>query len=149
MRLIVSILCALPMVAQPAGQAPDLRGVYQSIPDRMTLPGGLKNVGAPAAIELLPEAARQTRIVDLKRDPWKICQPVGPFRMMAKEHTKIELVQVSAMIVILFEDLSHGMMRNIYLKRGHPARLEETWLGDSVGRWEGDTLVVDTVGFND
>ena len=149
MRLIVSILCALPMVAQPGGQAPDLRGVYQSIPDRMTLPGGLKNVGAPAAIELLPEAARQTRNVDLKRDPWKICQPVGPFRMMAKEHTKIELVQVSAMIVMLFEDLSHGMMRNIYLKRGHPARLEETWLGDSVGRWEGDTLVVDTVGFND
>jgi len=149
MRLIVSILCALPMVAQPGGQVPDLRGVYQSIPDRMTLPGGLKNVGAPAAIDLLPEAARQTRNVDLKRDPWKICQPVGPFRMMAKEHTKIELVQVSTMIVMLFEDLSHGMMRNIYLKRGHPARLEETWLGDSVGRWEGDTLVVDTVGFND
>ena len=149
MRLIVSILCALPMVARPGGQAPDLRGVYQSIPDRMTLPGGLKNLGAPAAIELLPEAARQTRNVDLKRDPWKICQPVGPFRMMAKEHTKIELVQVSTMIVMLFEDLSHGMMRNIYLKRGHPARLEETWLGDSVGRWEGDTLVVDTVGFND
>jgi len=91
MRLIVSILCALPMVAQPGGQVPDLRGVYQSIPDRMTLPGGLKNVGAPAAIDLLPEAARQTRNVDLKRDPWKICQPVGPFRMMAKEHTKIEL----------------------------------------------------------
>jgi len=149
MRLIVSILCALPMVAQPGGQVPDLRGVYQSIPDRMTLPGGLKNVGAPAAIDLLPEAARQTRNVDLKRDPWKICQPVGPFRMMAKEHTKIELVQVSTMIVMLFEDLSHGMMRNIYLKRGHPARLEETWLGDSVGHWEGDTLVVDTVGFND
>jgi hypothetical protein len=36
--------------------------------------------------------------------------------MMAKERTKIELVQVSAMIVMLFEDLSHGMMRNIYLK---------------------------------
>ena len=53
-------------------------------------------------------------------------QPVGRFRMMAKEQTKIELVQVSAMIVMLFEDLSHGMMRNICLKRGHPAKLEET-----------------------
>jgi hypothetical protein len=137
------------MVAQPGGPVPDIRGVYQSIPDRMTLTGGLKNAGAPAGIELLPEAARQTRNVDLKRDPWKMCQPVGPFRMMAKEQTKIELVQLSAMIVMLFEDLSHGMMRNIYLKRGHPTRLEETWLGDSVGRWEGDTLVVDTVGFND
>jgi hypothetical protein len=53
------------------------------------------------------------------------------------------------MIVILFEDLSHGLARNIYLKRGHPAKLEPTWLGDSVGKWEGNTLVVDTTGFND
>jgi hypothetical protein len=69
--------------------------------------------------------------------------------MMAKEQTKIELVQVSSMIVMLFEDLSHGMSRTIYLKRGHPAKREPTWLGDSVGKWEGDTLVVDTAGFND
>lgn len=78
-----------------------------------------------------------------------MCQPVGPFRMMAREQTKIELVPASAMIVMLFEDLSHGVMRTIYLKRGHPAKLEPTWLGDSVGKWEGDTLVVDTTGFND
>jgi hypothetical protein len=144
---VVPILCAPLTLAQPS--PPDLRGVYQSIPDRMTLPGGLKNAGSPTAIALLPEAARQAKSVDLKKDPWKMCQPVGPFRMMAREQTKIELVQVSTMIVMLFEDLSHGMMRNIYLQRGHPAKLEPTWLGDSVGRWEGDTLVVDTTGFND
>ena len=78
-----------------------------------------------------------------------MCQPVGPFRMMAKEQTKIELVPVDRMVVVLFEDLSHGMMRSIYLKRGHQAKPELTWHGDSTGRWEGDTLVIDTVGFND
>jgi hypothetical protein len=98
---------------------------------------------------LLPEAAEQARSAGLKKDPWKMCQPVGPFRMMAKEETKIELVPVNAMIVMLFEDLSHGMLRTIYMKRGHPAKLEPTWLGDSVGRWDGGTLVVDTTGFND
>jgi hypothetical protein len=41
------------------------------------------------------------------------------------------------------------MMRTIYLTRGHRATPRPTWLGDSVGRWEGDTLVVDTLGFND
>jgi hypothetical protein len=124
---------------------PDLHGVYQSIPDQAALPGGLKNAGSPAAISLLQKPAS----VDPKKDPWKACQPVGPFRMMAAEQTKIELVQVNAMVVILFEDLSHGLARNIYLKRGHPAKLEPTWLGDSIGKWEGDTLVVDTTGFND
>ena len=128
---------------------PDLQGVYQATADRVTLPGGRKNAGSPAAIELLPAAREQARSIDLKKDPWKMCQPVGPFRMMAKEQTKIELVPERAMIVMLFEDLSHGMMRTIYMKRGHPAKLEPTWLGDSVGRWDGDTLVVDTIGFND
>jgi hypothetical protein len=33
--------------------------------------------------------------------------------------------------------------------RGHPKDLDPTWTGHSVGKWEGDTLVVDTVGFND
>jgi len=39
--------------------------------------------------------------------------------------------------------------RQIYMDgRGHPKDPNPTWLGHSVGRWEGDTLVVDTVGFN-
>jgi hypothetical protein len=146
-----AILCAPLMMAQTgrAAAAPDLQGVYQSIADGVTLRGGLKNAGSPAAIELLPEALQQAKSVDLKKDPWKICQPVGPFRMMAKEQTKFEVVHTSAMLVLLFEDLSHGMSRTIYLKRGHPAKLQPTWLGDSVGRWEGSTLIVDTTVFND
>src|SRR5580693_3773292 len=98
----IPILCAPLILAQQnrgAAGPPDLQGVYQSIPDRTTLPGGLKNAGSPAAISLLPEAAQQARSIDLKKDPWKMCQPVGPFRMMAKERIKIELVPVSTMIV--------------------------------------------------
>ena len=145
MRLAAAIFfCASLAIAQP-----DLRGVYQSIPDRTTLAGGLKNTGSPSAIDLLPEAAHRAKAADRKQDPWKMCQPVGPFRMMAKDRTKFELAQVNAMVVMLFEDLSHGMTRTIYLKRGHPPKLEPNWLGDSVGRWESDTLVIDTTGFND
>lgn len=109
----------------------------------------MKNAGSPASIALLPEAAQQAKSFDLKKDPWKMCQPVGPFRMMAKDRIKIELAPVNTMLVMLFEDLSHGMRRSIYLTRGHPAKLEPTWLGDSVARWEGDTLIVDTIGLND
>ena len=33
--------------------------------------------------------------------------------------------------------------------RDHPKNVDETWMGNSVGHWEGDTLVIDTIGFND
>jgi len=141
--------CASYAVAQTArGTTPDLGGVYQPIPNSKVLAGGLKNIGSPAEIPLLPAAREQMKSVIPDKDPWKMCQPIGQFRMMAREQTKIELVPTPTMVVVLFEDLSHGVMRSIYLNRGHREKLQPTWFGDSVGRWEGGTLVVDTVGFN-
>lgn len=128
-------------------EPPDLAGVYQAIPDGTTLAGGLRNAGSPANIALLPGAAHG----DLKQDPAKMCQPIGPFRMMARDGVKIELAPALAhgMIVMLFEDASRGLMRTIFLNRGHAAKAAPTWLGDSVGHWDGATLVADTTGFND
>lgn len=150
-RFLLVGFCSPLLWAQAASPSPaiDLQGVYQSIPDRVILPGGRKNTGSPSAVELRREAAQKARSIDLKSDPWKMCQPVGPFRMMAKAQTKIELAPESSMIVMLFEDLSHGMLRTIYLKREHPPHPEPTWFGDSIGRWDAGTLVVDTIGFND
>ena len=39
-------------------------------------------------------------------------------------------------------------MRFTYIGQPHPTRLEPSWLGHSIGYWDGDTLVVDTAGFN-
>jgi hypothetical protein len=51
-------------------------------------------------------------------------------------------------MVQLFEQEPH--YRQIFLDgREHPKDLDPTWMGHAVGRWEKDTLVVDTVGFND
>jgi Carboxypeptidase regulatory-like domain len=60
-----------------------------------------------------------------------------------------QLVQTRNLLVMLFEDdiPSH---REIYLDgRGHPKDPNPAWMGHSIGHWEGDALVVDTVGFND
>ncbi len=60
-----------------------------------------------------------------------------------------ELVQTPARLVMIFEDdlPSH---RTVYLDgRAHPKEPNPNWMGHSIGHWEGDTLVVDTVGFND
>jgi hypothetical protein len=60
-----------------------------------------------------------------------------------------KFVQTPTEIVVLFEGSPPGF-RQIFLDgRGHPKDLAPTWMGHSTGKWEGDTLVVDTVGFND
>jgi hypothetical protein len=58
-----------------------------------------------------------------------------------------KFVQTPTLIVILFEGVPG--FRQIFLDgRTHPADPNPTWTGHSVGRWDGDTLVVDTVGLN-
>lgn len=57
-----------------------------------------------------------------------------------------EIVQAPDKVVVLEEE---GRGRwTIYLKRDHPAHLKPSFWGDSVGHWEGNTLVVDTIGFS-
>jgi hypothetical protein len=60
-----------------------------------------------------------------------------------------KIVQTPQLIVTLAEFDTPGY-RQIFLDgRPHPKTWNPAWLGHSVGRWEGDTLVVDTVGFNE
>ena len=82
-----------------------------------------------------------------KDHPGGKCLPLGlPFAYLVSEVTKI--VQTPGLIVMLFE--SDGSHRQIYTDgRKHPRDLDPIWLGYSVGAWEGDTLVVNTIGFND
>jgi hypothetical protein len=155
--LVITIAVFLGCVARVEGQpgkpltAPDLSGVYQVISPDVTLPGGLRNSGAPEDIALRPEAVEQMKGIDVAQDPEKMCQPIGPFRMMARASTKIELVSPpsSGMIVMLFENISHGFYRTIFLDRAHPEDMIPAWHGYSVGRWEGSTLVIESVGFNE
>jgi hypothetical protein len=73
------------------------------------------------------------------------CLPMGiPLSTMLSEVSKI--VQTPGLILIMLE---LGGVRQIYTDgRKHMAEPSPSWLGYSVGKWEGDTLVVDTIGFN-
>lgn len=76
------------------------------------------------------------------------CQPGGPiFAMWELGLFPIEILEAPDRIVIKPENIA--LPRRIYIDgRGHPQDLEPTWMGHSIGRWEGDVLVVDTVGTN-
>ena len=79
--------------------------------------------------------------------PTSHCLPGGvPFSMLLPFPTKI--FQTPGVIVMLIE--GDGTSRQVYTDgRKFPVDLEPLWMGSSAGRWEGDTLVVDTRGFND
>jgi hypothetical protein len=71
------------------------------------------------------------------------CQPSGPETMIGWRR----IIQTPSIIAIAYETLTY---RLIFMDgRTLEANPERTWMGYSVGRWEGDTLVVDSFGFND
>ena len=87
-----------------------------------------------------------------KYDPEGYCLPPGGPRLMATPYP-MEIIQLPEQkrIIMIFEGATH-VWREIYMDgRPHPTGddLNPTYLGHSVGRWEGDTLVVDIVGFNE
>ena len=87
-----------------------------------------------------------------KYDPEGYCLPPGGPRLMATPYP-MEIIQLPEQqrILMIFEGATH-IWREIYMDgRPHPQgdALNPTYLGHSVGRWEGDTLLIDVVGFNE
>jgi hypothetical protein len=75
------------------------------------------------------------------------CFPPGMPRLYLHPFP-MEVVQVPGRVIMLFE-FSHFIRQIFTDGRKHNTDLGPTWLGDAIGHWEGDTLVVDTIGFND
>jgi hypothetical protein len=75
------------------------------------------------------------------------CFPPGVPRIYLQPFP-MEIIQTPQRVMMFFE-FNH-FVRQIWTDgRAHNTDLGGTWLGDSIGKWEGDTLVVDTIGFND
>jgi hypothetical protein len=116
---------------------PDLSGVWQ----------------APTTIEsdepeLLPIARQilNERFANNALDsPAVRCMPDAILRL-----TPIfKVIQTPSVLMLLIEAETPSYYQVFLDGRGHPKELNPAWYGHSTGRWEGDTLVVDTVGFND
>lgn len=80
-------------------------------------------------------------------DPTARCLPPGVPRTPLLGLFPTQIVQTPELIVILYEYMSAS--RLIRMNAKHPDDLIPSYMGDSTGHWEGDTLVVDTIGFND
>src|SRR5262249_41443404 len=121
---------------------PDLSGGWWS-----ARPADPESAEQPA---LLPwaEAIAKERAENFGKDsPTARCLPGLSLGLMDDLQTK--LVQTPSLLVAISQFEVPGW-RQVFLDgRGHPKDQDPTWHGHSIGKWEGDTLVVDTIGFND
>jgi hypothetical protein len=83
-----------------------------------------------------------------KDDPWTAqCLPAGPREILSGGGGPARIIQTPGIVAILYEDLTY---RQIFMDgRALPKDPNPTWMGYSVGHWDGDTLVVESTGFNE
>ena len=131
-----------PNLAAPAPRGPDgkpdLTGVWNSPP----------LVARPDPADLQPwvlDLVRQHQQDYFKGRPYYQCRPSGPEAERFGGWKRI--LQTPSAIAMLNDDLTY---RVIHMDgRQLEENLAPSWMGYSVGRWEGDTLVVNSAGFND
>jgi hypothetical protein len=161
-------------VPSAASGKPDLSGVWQP---GSTIAGnwedansgtGLGGTGKnPAAPVLLsssevaaqvkpapykPEAAAKVRASYNQRgvdDPAAQCLPLGVPRAWSVSLFPVEMILTPNKLVIYYEYMNLVRVIPIGPNAKHPDDVEPTYMGDSIGHWEGDTLVVDVSNFND
>jgi len=118
---------------------PDVSGIWINVYNPDSPPPPLQ----PWADQL----HRQRQENDSKDYPGGFCLPANAAPITRAFPYKF--VQTPKLIVVLHESDTPGV-RQIFLDgRGHPKDMNPTWEGHSIGHWEGDTLVVDTAGYND
>jgi len=84
---------------------------------------------------------------DAKDDPTSRCLYPGMPRIMQSPYP-VQILQTQEYVILLFEYMRQW--RAIPTDgRKHPENLPPSFMGDSVGKWEGDTFVIDTIGLND
>jgi hypothetical protein len=112
---------------------------------------GVKSADTHVDVPFLPWTLKtfNERVENLaKDDPEARCLPVGVPRFMFDPYA-FQMIQTRDQVVFVF-DGDNYLWRIVTLDPSgtHPKNLKPTWLGDSVGHYEGDTLVVDVTGFN-
>jgi hypothetical protein len=159
---VLAMALALPLAAHP--QAAAQQGTSKTAPafnprDLSGLwfggvGGGLRVQGKIAPMTPEGQARFDANTAELKSDrtisadPTFRCEPPGLPHIYGVGGYSIEFLQTPARIVIFYESIH--TFRDIWMDgRKRPEDADPLWMGFSVGRWEGNDLVVDTTGFND
>jgi hypothetical protein len=147
-----------PAASKPAVNHPEWAGVYRLA--RGAALGGFqpehedeKELDAVINGHLQPWARlKMAQTNGVADDTGAICQLDGIFRIPLRAGGFWWLPAgdpAGSKILLISTSIYSAGVRRVVLDGRHPKYPPPTWLGDSIGHWEADTLVVDTVGFND
>jgi hypothetical protein len=147
--------------AQSPSAIPDLSGVWGRNTIDYTAPatgkGPLKNISGsrnvmvgdyndpmlkPWAAEIVKRNGEIAKTGDAFPTAHNQCWPEPPPYILGNQ--QLQVLQQKDQVVLMY---SHGsQVRHVRLNSTHPAKVAPSWYGDSIGHYEGDTLVVDTIG---
>jgi hypothetical protein len=132
----------IPLAAKGPGS---LTGVWSR--SATVTAGGMPIPYQPEMVKLLQEQkATGGKPIDAQSAPW--CVPEGmPAMMNPPAKLPLQILETPGQVTMLFGDF--GTFRIIHLNEKHPDDPDPTYFGNSVAHWEGDTLVVDTLGLLD
>jgi hypothetical protein len=136
-------------------QHPDWTGYYTLATGRELAGTGFKQDSPGEQLNnliiprLQPWAKARMEATDgIADDTGQVCLPDGIFRYPSMAGRFLWL-QERDRIIMAFQSINTAGVRRIFLNSSHPKDPIPSWNGHSVGRWERDTLLVDTIGFND
>jgi hypothetical protein len=144
-----------PNLSAPAPKAPDgkpdLSGIWVAADNThfMDLAVNLKPEEVPYQPWAKALAGQRQENVH-KDDPLALCLPPGVPRVNTNVFHPFKIIQLPRELVMLYETSANEVFREVFTDgRPLPKDPQPSWKGYSVGKWEGDTMVVDTIGFND
>jgi hypothetical protein len=154
--------------AQGAASTPDFSGRYgrnafnfeplpngpQPVTNLSRMPDGTSNIGQlvgdfhnpilrPETAEVIRQKGEMSKSGHTYPDASNQCRPYNPPFTLAMQ-LGIELLQKKDGVTIIYDQ--DDQVRHVRLNASHPAKVAPSPMGDSVGHYEGDTLVVDTIG---
>ena len=148
-------------VPRTADGRPDLSGIWASQcgvagRDACFAPGSrffdLARGLDPEDVQMTPWASaiqKQREARNHVDDPYGYCLPPGTPRINFNG-APFKIIQTPQVTALLYETLANSTFRQVFTDgRPFPADMEPTWLGYSIGRWDGDVFVVESRGFRD
>ena len=151
----VLLLVAVPVTGQDIPRLRDGKPDFNGIWDKPRVASVVTNSTAcgAASTGCVQEGAGELSYTELGQQRWDgyrndwtgYCLPWGYTRAWQTSYP-VEIMQTPNRLAILYE--SNNIFHVVRMNEEHPEDLEQSWMGHSVAEWEGDTLVIDTVGFN-